>query len=229
MTHIIALSRSHLFPPLRPRSRKQLSQLFFRPLHPPPTLPLMDSTYLLQLNYREHHPDHPDYRHPYPSAFSSDDPQFWPYSYPTQHTQYPYQCDPQPTVPAAPTPFVYENPTQGLQGQAPSRLGIFDISSMHAPVGSAEPWGPRNEGEQSTFVLLALFTTEILQTKKKKWISRPHYLMTVASLRQTPIIPFLYHLPLGFIRPQAQILRPRPTLPHPHLPSMPPPYRPLRP
>lgn len=27
----------------------------------------------------------------------------------------------------------------------PSRLGIFDISAMHAPVGSAEPWGPRND------------------------------------------------------------------------------------
>ncbi|KAH9175762.1 hypothetical protein EDB89DRAFT_1943990 [Lactarius sanguifluus] len=109
----------------------------------------MDSSYLLQLNYREHHPDHPDYRHPYPTAFSSDDPQFWPYSYPTQHPQYPRyvssQCDPQP-VPVAPGPFVYEPSSQELDSfTAPSRLGIFDITSMHAPVGSAEPWGPRNE------------------------------------------------------------------------------------
>ncbi|KAF8266004.1 hypothetical protein EI94DRAFT_1734029 [Lactarius quietus] len=108
----------------------------------------MDSAYLLQLNYREHHPDHPEYRHPYPSPFASDDPQFWPYAYPSQQSQYPpyvsSQCAPQP-VPVAPGPFVYEPPSQGLNN--PSRIGIFDISAMHAPVGSAEPWGPRNEVE----------------------------------------------------------------------------------
>ncbi|KAH9034216.1 hypothetical protein EDB85DRAFT_1948273 [Lactarius pseudohatsudake] len=98
----------------------------------------MDSTYPLQLNYREHHPDHPDYRHPYPTAFSSDDPQFWPYSYPTQHPQYPRyvssQCDPQP-APVAPGPFVYEPSSQELDSfTTPSRLGIFDITSMHAPL-----------------------------------------------------------------------------------------------
>jgi hypothetical protein len=183
-------------------------------------LPLMDSTYLLQLNCREHLPDHPDYRHPYPSAFSSDDPQFWPYAYPDQPSHYPpYQCDPQP-VSAVPGPIVYENPSQGM----PSRLGIFDISAMHAPVGSAEPWGPRNDGER-VFVLIC---SSYSLNPPQKWISRQHCPVRVVSLRQTHIIPFLCLPPLGFIRPRAQIPRPRPPPPHHHLSTMPP-YRHLRP
>lgn len=115
----------------------------------------MDSNYLLQVDYHEHRTDHPDYRHPYPSTYSHDDPQFWPYAYPTQSTQYPRyissQCDPQPEV-AAP-PFVYDQSAQPVDDFAtPTRLGIFDISAMHAPVGSAEPWGPRSEGQCHSFV-----------------------------------------------------------------------------
>jgi hypothetical protein len=112
----------------------------------------MDSNYLLQLDYRQDRSDHPDCRHLYPNTFSSDDDsQFWPYSCQTESSQYPRylpsQCDPQPdTVP----PFIYEPPTEVVDELvAPTRLGIFDISAMHAPVGSAEPWGPRNGGELS--------------------------------------------------------------------------------
>ena len=101
----------------------------------------MDPAYLLQLNYREHLPDHPG--HPNSSSYS---PQFWPYPYPDQPTYPPYQCDQQP-VAVPPGPLVYENPSQGL----PTRLGIFDISAMHVPVGSAEPWGPRSESERALF------------------------------------------------------------------------------
>src|SRR5260221_9759048 len=105
----------------------------------------MDSNYLLQADY----PDHPDCRQTYPSPYSHDDPQFWPYAYPTQ-PQYPRyippQCDPQPEV-AAP-PFAYDPSAQPADEiAAPTRLGIFDITAMHAPVGSAEPWGPRSEGQ----------------------------------------------------------------------------------
>jgi hypothetical protein len=114
----------------------------------------MDSTHLMQLNYREHHSDHPDYPHSYPS----DDPQFWPYSYP-------YQCDPH----SLNGPFVCEPP---FQGHPPNRLGIFDLSAMHAPVGSAEPWGPRNEGEQLLFTLtFAPFTPTSPQKSRFRIIS----------------------------------------------------------
>ncbi|KAH9957520.1 hypothetical protein BC827DRAFT_1270211 [Russula dissimulans] len=115
----------------------------------------MDSSYLLQIDYREHHTD-PDYRHSYPSSFSSDDPQFWPYAYPTQSSHYPRyipsQCNPQ----LDPTPFVYDHSPQPVDDfPAPTRLGIFDISAMHAPVGSAEPWGPRNEVNPDNHVTLS--------------------------------------------------------------------------
>ena len=112
----------------------------------------MDSTYLLQFNYREHFPDlSEDRQHPYLTTLSSDEPQFRPYSYPTQHAQYPRyvssQCHSQP-VPVVPEPFDYEPTSQGLDNfTSTGRLGIFDISAMHEPVGSTEPWGPRTEGE----------------------------------------------------------------------------------
>ena len=109
----------------------------------------MDSNYILQADY--HQPtDHPDYGHTYPSTYAAeDDPQFWSYGYPAQ-PQYPRyipsQCDPQPEV-AAP-PFVYDPSAQPVdEFAAPTRLGIFDITAMHAPVGSDEPWGPRSEGQ----------------------------------------------------------------------------------
>lgn len=107
----------------------------------------MDSNYLLQLDYRQHRPDHPEDRHLYSTSLSSDDPQFWSYSYPSRY--FPSQCDPQPDNAA---PFVYDPATQTVDDfAAPTRLGIFDISAMHAPVGSAQPWGPPNEGQPRLF------------------------------------------------------------------------------
>jgi hypothetical protein len=109
----------------------------------------MDSSYLLQLDYRQDRPDHPDCRQLFSNPFSSDDSQFWSYSYPTQSSQFPRyltsQCDPQSDTTS---PFVYDPPTEPIDDlTSPSRLGIFDISAMHAPVGSEEPWGSQNEGE----------------------------------------------------------------------------------
>ncbi|KAI9455377.1 hypothetical protein F5148DRAFT_1226132 [Russula earlei] len=113
----------------------------------------MDSSYLLHVDY--HHTDHPDYRQSYPSSFPSDDPQFWPYAYgSTQYPRYvPSQCEP---LPDAPAPFVYDqNPQPRDNFAAPTRLGIFDISAIHAPIGSAEPWGPRNEADADNRVALS--------------------------------------------------------------------------
>lgn len=121
----------------------------------------MDPNYLLQLDYREHHHnDHSGYRHAYPSSFSSDDPQFWPYSsYPAQqpnphHPRYPSQCDPHQADPAG--PFVCDAGSLPPDDVAATntRLGIFDIAAMHPQITSAEPWGPpHNEGECFGFTL----------------------------------------------------------------------------
>lgn len=117
--------------------------------------------YLLQVDYHEHRTDHPDYRHPYPPTFTPpDDPQFWPYAYPTTQSSLsnypryvPSHCEAQPET--AP-PFVYDQSAQPADDfAAPTRLGIFDISAMHAPIGSAEPWGPRDEGQ--SFVIRVAF------------------------------------------------------------------------
>lgn len=109
----------------------------------------MNPNYLTQADYHEHRNGHSDYRHSYPTSFSSDDPQYWSYSYPVQSTHYPRyipsQCDPQPDL--AP-PFVCEASSLPPDDfPAPTRLGIFDINAMHPQVNSVEPWGPRNEGE----------------------------------------------------------------------------------
>jgi hypothetical protein len=175
----------------------------------------MDSNYLLQVDYHEHRTDHPDYRHPYSSTYSHDDPQFWPYAYPTQSTQYPRyissQCDPQPEV-AAP-PFVYDQSAQPVDDfAAPTRLGIFDISAMHAPVGSAEPWGPRSEGQCHSFVSPSPFLssqslTTSAHASRIQWIliTKSSYLKTV-SLKRIHITLFPYHPLLGFIHPRTRTL-----------------------
>lgn len=143
-----------LSPPLRPTRSKTSSP------HPPfvtsallQLASAMDSNYLLQVDYHEHRTDHPDYRHPYPPTFTPpDDPQFWPYAYPTAQSSlsnYPRYVPPQcGTQPETAPPFVYDQSAQPADDfAAPTRLGIFDISAMHAPIGSAEPWGPRDEGQ----------------------------------------------------------------------------------
>lgn len=111
----------------------------------------MDSNYLLQVDYHEHRTDHPDYRQSYTSSsFSSDDSQFWPYPYPTESSQQypryiPSHCDSQQDTGP---PFIYtQGAPPGDEFDSPTRLGLFDISAIHAPIGSAEPWGPRNEGQ----------------------------------------------------------------------------------
>ena len=114
----------------------------------------MDSNYILQLDdYHEHRTDHSDYRHPYPSSIPSNDSQFWPYPYPAQppnYARYPSQCNPQPD-PAA--PFICDASSLPSDDFVPStRLGLFDISAMHPVIGSAEPWGPPNEGERFSLI-----------------------------------------------------------------------------
>ena len=111
----------------------------------------MDSNYLLQADPHERRNVHSDYRHPYPSSFSSDDHQhqYWSYPYPAQSPHYaryiPSQCDPQPDP--AP-PFICEVGSQPSGDFAAStRLGLFDISAMHPQVNAVEPWDPRNEGQ----------------------------------------------------------------------------------
>ena len=113
----------------------------------------MDPNYLLQAGYHEHRNANPDYRHSYPASFPSDDPQYWSYPYPAQSPHdaryIPSQCDAQPD-PAL--PFIGEPSSLPPDDLAPpTRMGLFDISSMHPQVSSVEPpWGPRNEGKQHT-------------------------------------------------------------------------------
>ena len=106
----------------------------------------MDSNYLLQVDYHEHRTEHSDHRHPYPSSYSSNDPQYWPYPYqPSHYARYPSQCDTQ-SDPAAPFICDASSLPPDEFAAASTRLGLFDISAMHPVIGSAEPWGTRNEG-----------------------------------------------------------------------------------
>jgi hypothetical protein len=148
----------------------------------------MDSNYLLQVDYHEHRTDHPDYRHPYPPTFTPpDDPQFWPYAYPTAQSSlsnYPRyvssQCEAQPDT--AP-PFVYDQSAQPADDfAAPTRLGIFDISAMHAPIGSAEPWGPRDEGQLFVVRVAFPFITSLLLPHNPRLVAIPR--KTTSELRQ---------------------------------------------
>ncbi|KAI0296978.1 hypothetical protein B0F90DRAFT_1743135 [Multifurca ochricompacta] len=152
----------------------------------------MDSTYLLQADYREHRPDHPDYRHLYPTSFSSDDSQFWPYPYPAQSQSSQYRDT------------LLHNAVDNFA--APTRLGIFDITSMHAPIGSTEPWGPRNE---------ANFDREVALTESSLAQANPYYPVPV------PSPPWVHPSPSSDTSPTSN--SPSSTLAHYATPTLSPP------
>jgi hypothetical protein len=157
-------------PPSSLQSKTSLSVPLFRHLCPFNSS-VMNSNYLLQADYQEHRNGHSDYRHSYPSSFSPDDPQYWSYPYPAQSPHYaryaPSQCDPQPDP--AP-PFICEASSLPSDDFAAStRLGLFDISTMHPQVSSVEPWGSRNEGQHPVwfrFPCFSLLTTSIASSLK---------------------------------------------------------------
>ena len=125
----------------------------------------MDPNYLPQADYHEHRNEHPDYRNPYPTSFTSDDPQYWSYPYPAQSSHdaryIPSQCDAQ----ADPgLPFLGEASSLPPDDFAPpTRMGLFDINTLHPQVSSVEPpWGPRNDGQHPVLIGFPCFSADDL-------------------------------------------------------------------